>query len=85
MREDGGPAFPDPGRAQSGKARLDLPDTGMSLRDYFAASAMAAIISKNPCDADNTPDDRPLVTVFHLELVRGAYAYADAMLVERNK
>ncbi|MES2262157.1 MAG: hypothetical protein V4724_26855 [Pseudomonadota bacterium] len=33
----GGPAFPDPGRAQSEKQREKLTEMGMTLHDYFAA------------------------------------------------
>jgi hypothetical protein len=85
MREDGGPAFPTFHHEGAHEAPRLFSTGGLTLRDYFATQAMAAIIGKYPCSTDNTPDERPLVTVFHLELARGAYAYADAMLVERNK
>ena len=44
---------------------------GLSLRDYFAAKAMQAMVSQRcyPCDDYETP--------------RAAYAMADAMLKER--
>ena len=42
---------------------------GMTLRDYFAAAAMQALV------ADLVPD--PCAAM--------AYQYADAMLLERNK
>lgn len=35
----GGAAFPDPGRAQSAKQREKLPNTGMTMLDYFIANA----------------------------------------------
>jgi hypothetical protein len=48
---------------------------GMTLRDYFAAKAMQAILARN--------DSRFTTT---LEFVGGkAYQYADAMLKARNQ
>lgn len=78
--DNGGPAFPvecywpageaEPSRGvqtgnHSGWAM------GLSLRDYFAAKAMHAMVSQRcyPCDDYETP--------------RAAYAMADAMLKER--
>ena len=63
---DGGPAF-----ARSGNG-LNKPQDGMTLRDYFAAKAMQAIISSS--DHNNTPD------VF----ANASYAIADAMLKARQ-
>ena len=56
---------------------------GMTLRDYFAAKAMQAIISKNgsPSEyhwANGTKDKKP-------ELAQKSYGIADAMLKERSK
>jgi hypothetical protein len=51
----------------------------MTLRDYFAAQAMAAIISKAPYLTH--AEDDPRVAI---ETAGGAYAYADAMLAERE-
>jgi hypothetical protein len=74
----GGPAFPWDG----------MGDDGMTLRDYFAAKAMAALIAEPPWgdgtdsmlvflsrDFKGTPDAR-------FALV--AYKLADAMLKARN-
>lgn len=59
---DGGPAFPD-----------DRSQVGMSLRDYFAAKAMAAMLS--------------IYEVHHnageTEIAEWAYQQADAMLAVR--
>ena len=55
-----GPAFP-----------CDI-ETGMSLRDYFAAKAMQGILA-NP-DIDGYPED----------YAKKAYQYADAMLKARQ-
>ena len=64
--DDGGPAFSVP---------RDAPADGMSLRDYFAAKAMAAML---------TIEDVHLNYV-ESQLARWAYEQADAMLAERNK
>ena len=52
--------------------------TGMTLRDYFAAKAMQALIQRNSDDSaygNNMVDGRPML----------AYEYADAMLKAREK
>lgn len=60
-KDDGGSAFP----------HWTIP--GMSLRDYFAAKVMAAIIS----------DSRAFQPMD--EIARVSYAWADAMIAERKK
>lgn len=72
-KNDGGAAFPD------------FKQTGMSLRDYFAAKAMQGIASDQrqmmalgEKAAENGFDPVAL-------LATGAYAIADAMLAERAK
>lgn len=67
----GGPAFPQPDYMTDGSTQTQG-DTGMTLRDYFAAKAMQGLIE----GADG-----------NLQLDRGAYAayaYADAMLKARE-
>jgi hypothetical protein len=86
--DDGGPAFPN-----TGEIFIDGPqgrhpqsawgmdgDKGMTLRDYFAAAALRAIVAK-------TPYRTGPVTADHHErpIARGAYAYADAMLAARKE
>jgi hypothetical protein len=66
-RDDGGPAFP------WGEHGTHL--GGMSIRDYFAAQAMEAIVSTVP----------HLCAVRAADVACEAYDYADAMLAERNK
>jgi hypothetical protein len=66
----GGPAFPTP-RYERG----DMYSLGMTLRDYFAAKAMAAYASSADWRIDMGPDE----TAF------AAYKQADAMLEARNK
>ena len=67
----GGPAFPVPGLQD------DESFNGMTLRDYFAAKAMAAIISG--CMADGLDYPNRDGAAIH------AYAYADSMLDARVK
>jgi hypothetical protein len=76
-RDNGGAAFPDPGRAQSAKQREVLTDTGMTLRDYFAAAALQGFIACHSGMDVCTPDPQ--------QAAGRAYEYADAMLAERAK
>jgi hypothetical protein len=62
--KDGGPAFPTPQSAR-------LIEQGMSLRDYFAAAALQALIGRM--------DDSSLRNA-----ARTAYAFADDMLEARK-
>lgn len=68
MKHDGGPAFPNMHRNIYGGEI-----TGMSLRDYFAAMALRAIIDKQ---GYGTPDH---------DIAKKAFEIADAMLREREK
>ena len=66
--DDGGPAFPCPNDANVNG------DTGMSLRDYFAAKAMQGILAGDAgCDLEND------------EVASDAYLMADAMLAARKQ
>ncbi len=64
MKQDGGPAFPQNGDRV-------FPDTGMSLRDYFAGIAISALAIK----------DRRICE----DIAKEAYQFADAMIAEREK
>lgn len=64
--KDGGPAFPQP------QGLVEPWAPGMSLRDYFAAKAMAAYIL-----ARNTSDDWS-----DADIAEFSYEAADAMLAE---
>jgi len=68
-KDDGGPAFPREDYQTDNAAG----QIGMTLRDYFAAKAMAAILV-----ADGTTE-----TYFH-NRAREAYLMADAMLAARE-
>lgn len=84
-RDDGGAAFPqDTGHG------TPCGGEGMTLRDYFAAKAMAALIDgydyeareKSITKADRTGfDDNPHAS----QLAEEAYIVADAMLKARNQ
>ena len=63
-KETGGPAFP---------LDRDVVNVGMTLRDYFAAKAMAAYWSD------------PTVAGDYKTAAAWAYDMADAMLEQRNK
>lgn len=68
--KDGGNAFPIPGLQED-------PDfNGLSVRDYFAAKAMAAVWRDIPDDVDRA---QALI-----ELGVHAYEMADAMLAARG-
>ena len=69
---DGGPAFPHFKFAENGKVEI-LPQDGMTLRDYFAAKALDALISLPHTKGTET------------EFAEWAYAYADAMLAARKE
>jgi hypothetical protein len=66
-QDDGGPAFPH--------SRLGSDSDGMTLRDYFAAKAMAAMLSLEVVHANCGES----------ELAKWSYQQADAMLAERNR
>jgi len=72
MKNDGGPAFPRDGRENP---CIVSPQTGMSLRDWFAGMAMQAYCSDKAwrIDMDNT------------HTASSAYRMADSMLAERAK
>lgn len=76
-KKTGGAAFPDPGRAQSAKQREIIIDTGMTMRDYFAAKALVALFTHA---AVMREDALPVE-----QAAKVAYRYADAMLLERAK
>lgn len=70
-KNDGGPAFP-----------LSSVSLGMSLRDYFAAKAMQALIAG---DADYTSDaDAGAPMESWGDFAAGAYQIADEMLKARE-
>jgi hypothetical protein len=84
-RNDGGSAFPRYGNDPWGKPSTQA--AGMTLRDYFAAKALPAILEQE----DNgiqawQPDATGGSSITAAEAwARDAYKIADAMLAERSK
>lgn len=80
-RGDGGPAFPCKTKTYNPPAFGELGHTfehelpGMTLRDYFAAKAMAAIIWPWSEGSDN----------YFKPVADAAYLIADAMLAARER
>ena len=86
MSKDGGPAFPadgyysvQTGSTESGYTVGTRPHYGMSLRDYFAAAAMQALLWNAP---KSFPERLP---EHNLDITTFAYRYADQMIAERDK
>lgn len=87
--KDGGPAFPvecdwttrKPMGMQTGNCSGWV--TGMSLRDYFAAKAMAAFIT-TPTEGTFNKISETALTWNIVKLSRAAYDVADAMLTARK-
>ena len=78
--KDGGPAFPmygvyDANRGEVNPVGAYFDAGGMTLRDYFAAKAMAAYLAIDYEGCCRDPD----------KLAMWAYDNADAMLKEREK
>lgn len=75
----GGPAFPR-NILDHGHGTLTIHESGMSLRDYFAAQAMPAVYS-DYCESARTIgfDEN-----WKMGIALGAYKIADAMLAARN-
>jgi hypothetical protein len=75
----GGPAFPRPKSPKGEYTDSEVPgaQTGMTLRDYFAAKALPGLMGRSwsPLTGDE------LVSQWAIS----AYALADAMLTERAK
>ena len=74
---DGGPAFPVPYSNEADGPTV-LPSPGMTLRDYFAASALSALATPIVGDSPATEWDFDV-------LAQVAYRAADAMLAARGK
>ena len=69
---NGGPAFPEPFVPQSSGFTLNM-HPGMSLRDWFAGQAMAALFARDDTFAYG-----------RAEIAELAYQQADAMLAARE-
>lgn len=76
--KDGGPAF------AHGGSEFDHVQPGMSLRDYFAAQALGALINYVYLDAGYEFDEDMKLEDPHAEISRRAYAIADALIAARE-
>jgi hypothetical protein len=76
---DGGPAFPFV--SHGGIHEHQWCSGGMSLRDYFAATALQGIIAAQANPQSNEYADDACKRTFP----RHAYEFADAMLKQREK
>lgn len=93
--DDGGPAFPIAFQHRDEQAgMIEVRAYGMTLRDYFAASAPKpwkdGAVLKDLCEVAGVPyadpDAAPDVYALILQCeARMRYAYADAMLAERAR
>jgi hypothetical protein len=72
-KETGGPAFPDGSHNQWGNPI----NSGMTLRDYFAAKAMQTLLQTN--------NGAVGVNRYEHRIAETAYAVADAMLKARER
>lgn len=85
-KPDGGSAFPAFGRRFFNEETGDLHSTehwsmgGMSLRDYFAAAALPAVLA-----APTPPAWERGSVEWREQCAAEAYAIADAMLAQRDK
>lgn len=73
--DDGGQAFPIP-LAPGLDGSLNAGEPGMTLRDYFAAQALAGLNVGNTKDDTCSPDD---------VIADIAYRIADAMITRRRQ
>ncbi len=90
---DGGPAFPSrrienkpyhPCVAVPSEIEVERPVNGMSLRDWFAGRAMAALISARESLWQDSPEGSKPIPEY-AEIAEDAFNYADAMLAKREK
>ena len=72
--DTGGPAFPRPASLDEAFSARCQSQTGMTLRDYFAAKAMVGLVVTDPRETSAAD-----------EIAKDAYELADAMLAERDK
>ena len=76
---DGGLAFPfETSKAPAANQQVHM---GMSLRDYFAASALQGWLAS----CTNVDYEKAIDAASQDNLAAMAYRYADAMLAERRK
>ena len=91
---DGGPAFPNLSSIDPySNTREIYPSTGMTLRDYFASSAIPALLKEGSngiiinyeTDIGISPSEYIPKEHWPIVIAKCAYKYADALLAEREK
>ena len=80
MKPDGGPAFPMADQYTQNGDPVCQGSCGMTLRDYFAAAVLPAIIADAGLEGLRENTGKQLASVALI-----AYGMADAMLAERAK
>lgn len=76
MKDNGGPAFPVDAEFDERRGEyVRHASSGMTLRDYFAAKAMASFLIANPLQKSVCPMS---------DYAKDAYEIADAMLEARE-
>jgi len=83
--DDGGPAFAFSGTPEQFKQ--GYADSGMTLRDWYAGQAMAALIGSADslrASADKALEDGRGEQAGHV-IARQAYRMADAMIAEKRR
>ena len=78
MKKDGGPAFPSHG------SMGEVVQSGMSLRDYFAAAAMQGMCSDAQIIQALRQVSKDIQISEAATMGKVAYGYADAMLAARE-
>jgi hypothetical protein len=78
--KDGGPAFPMPAGPRDGYGNpTNPPQSGMTLRDWFAGQNAAACLGGlTALGASTSPSDAP-------KIAQASYMMADALIAERAK
>jgi len=79
--DNGGAAFPLPKQVFGENTYLQYSDTGMTLRDYFAAAALQGWLASYP--ERDTP--HPALNECENDVARLSYKMADAMLAARKE
>jgi hypothetical protein len=86
VSKDGGPAFPTPDLYGPGGVAQVQGDSGMSLRDYFAAQALRGIAT---CEPDSVSGSTARTSAedsgVRAEVAWSCYEMADAMLKAREQ
>lgn len=84
MKNDGGSAFPVPMVPLGDGGYTNSKIEGLSLRDYFAAKALAAQIGHDATLISIVNVAKECNVSSHEVAARSAYQYADAMLAARE-